>query len=72
MKCVSFFAGFFSIIFTEIPIPVSTVQGSGILMAFRPDRAEYGGIELDILVALSDKPLAQALLPPAALPDILA
>ena len=56
----------------DIPIPVSTVQGSGILMAFRPDRAEYGGIELDILVALSDKPLAQALLPPAALPDILA
>ena len=56
----------------DIPIPISTVQGSGILMAFRPDRAEYGGIELDILVALSDKPLAQALLPPAALPDILA
>lgn len=56
----------------DIPIPISTVQGSGILRAFRPDRAEYGGIELDILVALSDKPLAQALLPPAALPDILA
>ena len=56
----------------DISIPISTVQGSGILMAFRPDRAEYGGVELDILVALSDKPLAQALLPPAALPDILA
>ena len=57
----------------NIPIPISTVHGSGILMAFRPDRAEYDGIELDILVALSDKPLCpQALLPPAALPDLLA
>ena len=54
----------------EIPVPASTVQGSGIMMAFRPDRAEYCGIELDILVAVSDKPLhPQALLPMAALPD---
>lgn len=57
----------------DIPIPISTVQGSGIIMAFRPDRAEYGGVELDMLVALSDKPIhPQALLPPAALPDTLA
>ncbi|MBR5291913.1 MAG: sigma-E processing peptidase SpoIIGA [Clostridia bacterium] len=55
----------------SIPVPVNTVQGSGILMAFRPDRAEYGGAELDILVAISDKPMhPQALLPPAALPDV--
>lgn len=54
----------------EIPIPASTVQGSGIMAAFRPDSAEYGGFELDILIALSDSPIhPQALLPPAALPD---
>ncbi len=54
----------------DIPIPVSTVQGSGIMPAFRPDRAEYDGIELNILIALSDDPIhPQALLPPAALPD---
>lgn len=54
----------------NIPVPISTVQGSGIMTAFRPDRAEYGGVELDILIALSDSPIhPQALLPPAALPD---
>lgn len=54
----------------SIPVPANTLQGSGIMMAFCPDRAEYGGIELNILVALSDKPLhPQALLPMAALPD---
>ena len=55
----------------DIPIPISTVQGSGIMMAFRPDRAFFDGTELNILIALSDNPIQpQALLPPAALPDI--
>ncbi len=55
----------------DIPIPVSTVQGSGIMYAFRPDSAVFNGVELDILIALSDNPVyPQALLPPGALPDI--
>ena len=54
----------------NIPIPISTVQGSSIIMAFRPDSAEYDGTELDIMIAISDMPIhPQALLPPAALPD---
>lgn len=54
----------------DIPIPVCTAAGNRILGAFRPDRAEYEGAELDMLIALADSPLdPQVLLPPAALPD---
>lgn len=54
----------------NIPVPISTVKGSGLMPAFHPDRAEYDGIELDILIALSDIPInPQVLLPAAALPD---
>lgn len=54
----------------DIPIPAATVQGGGVLMAFRPDRAEFMGMETDMLIALAETSICpEALIPPAALPD---
>lgn len=54
----------------NIPVPVSTVNGTRMLYAFRPEKALLAGqTPLDILIALSPEPLAAALLPPAALPN---
>lgn len=54
----------------NIPVPICTVAERRIMNAFRPDRAEYDGYELDVLIALADNPVVpQALIPPAALPD---
>lgn len=53
----------------RIPIPADTVGGGAVLYALRPERAEFMGQELDMLIALADRPVQPgALIPPAALP----
>lgn len=55
----------------DIPIPVGTVSERDVLYAFRPDSARLDGGDMDILVAVSKRPLKAALIPPAALCDEL-
>ena len=55
----------------DIPIPVGTVNERSVLYAFRPDNARLDGSDMDILVAVSKRPLRAALIPPAALCDEL-
>ena len=55
----------------DIPIPVGTVNERSVLYAFRPDSARLDGSDMDILVAVSKRPLKAALIPPAALCDEL-
>lgn len=55
----------------DIPIPVGTVSERSVLYAFRPDSARLDGSDMDILVAVSKRPLRAALIPPAALCDEL-
>ena len=55
----------------DIPIPVGTVNERSVLYAFRPDSARLDGSDMDILVAVSKRPLRAALIPPAALCDEL-
>ncbi len=55
----------------DIPIPAGTVSESSVLYAFRPDSALLDGSDMDILVAVSKRPLRAALIPPAALYDEL-
>lgn len=55
----------------DIPIPVGTVNERSVLYAFRPDSARLDGSDIDILVAVSKRPLKAALIPPAALCDEL-
>ena len=46
---------------------MGTVSERSVLYAFRPDSARLDGSDMDILVAVSKRPLKAALIPPAAL-----
>ena len=51
----------------SIPIPAATVQGGVMLYAIKADYITLDGIPSDALLALSDYPLREALIPPAAI-----
>ncbi|MEA4971214.1 MAG: sigma-E processing peptidase SpoIIGA [Candidatus Pelethousia sp.] len=55
----------------HLPIPAQTLGGSGILYALRPQRVYLDGAQINAVLALSAEPLqrAQALVPPAAMPN---
>ena len=54
----------------HIPVPIKTVQGNGILFAFKPQSITLNGRPVKCLVGLSPSPLqgTEALVPPGALP----
>lgn len=49
----------------DIPIPIETLNGTGIIYALRPDSMTIDGIDTDALLAISPKPIrgAQAIIP---------